>query len=154
MNSTSLCQEMSVAFGQPRNDYRGSKLGNQQEEEKTILRQGFQSALFIESTLNYPWSDYLYQRCRNKSAPAGLISLGAARCKRSYTSRDGVGPEIMQQLFFSIRLKYFILSKARHLGCLCMPFPKAKAPGKMAKTPNGATALQRYPCAPGPKKFY
>lgn len=111
MKSTSVHQEMRVAFGQPRNDYRGNKLGSWQEEEKTILRQGFQSGLFIESTLNYPWSDYLYQKCRNKSAPAGFISLGAAQCKCSHTSRDSVGPENMQRLFFSIRLKSFFYVK-------------------------------------------
>lgn len=65
--------------------------------------------LFIESTLNYPWSDYLYQRRRNKWAPAGLISLHAAQCKCSYTSRAGVGLEIMQQLLSSIRPKSFLI---------------------------------------------
>lgn len=42
--------------------------------------------LFIESTLNYPRSDYLYQRCRNKPAPVVLISLHAALCRHSYAS--------------------------------------------------------------------
>jgi len=36
MKSTTLCQERRAAFGQSKNNYEGSKLGSQQEEEKTF----------------------------------------------------------------------------------------------------------------------
>lgn len=62
----------------------------------------------------------------NKSAPAGLISRGAAGCKCPYTSRDIVGLKITQHLLFGIRLKSLFQSKVSHCGCVCTALPKAR----------------------------